>query len=700
MINKVDLRSVIDGMSEGFALLDAEFNILDVNAETLRLESSTRAEMIGRSYWELYPGSEHSEVGASFRRACQEAVPVSLEHLQAWPDGRTSCFEIRAYPIAGDRLAVFFRDVTDRYMIEQSRRESEQRFRVAVEAAVDVLWTNDAAGRMMGEQPGWAALTGQSYDEYQGYGWSRAIHPDDAQSTINAWNLAVSARQPFLFEHRVRRYDGEWRRFSVRALPVLNEQGEVREWVGVHTDITDQREHEQRFRQLAAHLECFFYIRELDGKRFSYVSPAYELIWKLPPSDLYADPLALLTKVHPDDRPLLLAAMERQQDGYASEVRYRLQHGEQIRHIHDRAYVMERVNGEPRRVVGIAEDVTVTTEARLQLARNVTTFETLVQNNPFGVYVVDENFRLVQASLGTRKVFGGIEPLIGRDFAEIIKIIWAEPFATDVIAHFHDTLSTGETYISQATAEQRQNIDQIEAYDWRIDRIALPHGEYGVVCYFYDLSERMALELELKQALDDKDILLREIDHRVRNSLSMVSSLLSMQANETRSPEIKQAIAVASARLQAVARVHERLYKSDAIGIVDFDEYLGEICRDLRASLEWSAMSLDVVTVPVRLKVDQAVPFGLIANELVTNAFKHCSHSDPRISVSLTQQGTHLTLVVADNGIGMPADYDPNKRTGLEMPVVKLLVRQLGGSIKFPAAGTQAKFEVTVPIFD
>ncbi len=120
-------------------------------------------------------------------------------------------------------------------------RDSEQRFRAAIDAVEGILWTNDAAGRMVGQQPGWAALTGQTSEDYQGYGWAKAVHPEDAQPTIDAWRVAVSERRTFMFEHRVRRRDGEWRLFSIRAVPVFDPEGRLREWVGVHTDITEQR---------------------------------------------------------------------------------------------------------------------------------------------------------------------------------------------------------------------------------------------------------------------------------------------------------------------------------------------------------------------------------------------------------------------------------------------------------------------------
>ena len=135
----------------------------------------------------------------------------------------------------------------ERRAVEAGLRASHARFRAAIAAVQGVLWTNTADGRMEGEQEGWGALTGQSRDDYQGFGWSSALHPEDVQPTVEAWNAAVAERRTFVFEHRVRRHDDQYRTFSIRAVPILDETtGAVREWVGVHTDITDQRAAEAR----------------------------------------------------------------------------------------------------------------------------------------------------------------------------------------------------------------------------------------------------------------------------------------------------------------------------------------------------------------------------------------------------------------------------------------------------------------------
>ncbi len=127
-------------------------------------------------------------------------------------------------------------------------RTSEARFRTAAEAVGDIIWTNSPQGRMLGEQADWARFTGQSRAQYEGFGWAGAVHPDDADLTRAAWAGAVAARQTFFCEHRVRRHDGRWRLCAVRAMPVCDDLGAVTEWVGVHEDITAQRELEDELR--------------------------------------------------------------------------------------------------------------------------------------------------------------------------------------------------------------------------------------------------------------------------------------------------------------------------------------------------------------------------------------------------------------------------------------------------------------------
>ena len=148
----------------------------------------------------------------------------------------------------------------DQQRVQRDLQASEARFRAAVQAVRGVLWTNDAEGRMVGEQPGWSAITGQTRAQYEGFGWADAVHPDDKQNSVETWNATVRARSTYVHEHRVRSYDGTWRHYAIRAVPVLDRRGAIREWVGVHTDITEQREAEAELRESNEEIQRYAYI--------------------------------------------------------------------------------------------------------------------------------------------------------------------------------------------------------------------------------------------------------------------------------------------------------------------------------------------------------------------------------------------------------------------------------------------------------
>lgn len=154
-------------------------------------------------------------------------------------------------------------------------------------------------------------------------------------------------------------------------------------------------------------------------------------------------------------------------------------------------------SGTANGLLSVVRDISERKAAEEQLRRNHETFHHLIQNNPFGIYVMDADFRLREVSLGARKVFRNVEPLIGRDFEEVLRILWPEPFASEAIARHRHTLETGESYSAAPTAERRRDISEAEMYDWRTERVRLPDGRNGVVCYFYDLSERHRWESEL-----------------------------------------------------------------------------------------------------------------------------------------------------------------------------------------------------------
>lgn len=131
----------------------------------------------------------------------------------------------------------------------EERRRGEQRYRSLVEATTAMVWNTPASGEFETEQPGWSAFTGQSFSELKGWGWLNAVHPDDRPNTAKVWSSAVANRSLYQVEHRLRRYDGQYRHMLVRGVPILGDGGAIREWVGTHTDIDDRMQVEVMLRE-------------------------------------------------------------------------------------------------------------------------------------------------------------------------------------------------------------------------------------------------------------------------------------------------------------------------------------------------------------------------------------------------------------------------------------------------------------------
>ncbi len=194
-----------------------------------------------------------------------ETDPAALDELRsAYRAGRECTIEARAYRKDGTpfwcglavspvqdpagRVTHFvgvLTDVTGRKESEEDLRRSEERFRSLIDATTAIVWTTTAAGEFPADQPRWAEFTGQTPEQFADYGWLDAVHPDDRRHTASGWAAAVERRAKYESEHRLRRRDGAYRSMVARGVPVLNPDGSVREWVGVHDDVTEQREAEE-----------------------------------------------------------------------------------------------------------------------------------------------------------------------------------------------------------------------------------------------------------------------------------------------------------------------------------------------------------------------------------------------------------------------------------------------------------------------
>ncbi|MBO9187978.1 PAS domain-containing protein [Rhizobium sp. L80/93] len=252
---EAELRRVTDAVPMLISYVDRDHVYRFANGAYRDWFGAEPETMIGHHVRDVIGQIAYEERRESIVRALAGEAIVSETELPH-SDGGVRQVEVRYVPhIEPDGsvpgVHILGIDVQERAQREAALAASNGRFRTAMDAVHGVLWTNSADGRMIGEQHGWATLTGQTPEEYQGYGWSSAVHPGDVAATVEAWQAAVAAKSMFVHEHRVMRHDGAWREYAIRGLPILDTAGEIIEWVGVHTDITHQRAAEAALREQA-----------------------------------------------------------------------------------------------------------------------------------------------------------------------------------------------------------------------------------------------------------------------------------------------------------------------------------------------------------------------------------------------------------------------------------------------------------------
>ena len=209
-----------------------------------------------------------------------------------------------------------------------------------------------------------------------------------------------------------------------------------------------------------------------------------------------------------------------------------------------------------------------------------------------------------------------------------------------------------------------------------------------------EMGERERIETKLKKSLEEKEILLKEIHHRVKNNLQIISSLLNLQSRYINDEEMLDIYKESQNRVKSMAIIHEKLYQSEDLARIDFGDYVKSLVMDLFNSYGVNNIEPDINIRDVLLDINTAIPCGLIVNELVTNSIKHgflanrsqansqSSHKRDKIAVDITKDDESYTLYVYDNGIGFPDDLDFYNTDSLGMQLVISLTSQLRGTVE------------------
>ena len=328
-------------------------------------------------------------------------------------------------------------------------------------------------------------------------------------------------------------------------------------------------------------------------------------------------------------------------------------------------------------LLGVGHDMSEQVKAREKLRRSEKLFRDLFLNAPAGIVMVDPDNNVVNINKSFEDMFGFTEEeLKGKDVDEFI--VPKEEREQIPRMPLKEYASDSFNREAKRLTKDGEPIDVImAAIPVYID--GDPIAGFGM---YIDITEEKKYEQEITSSLKEKKVMLKEIHHRVKNNLAIVSGLLQLQMYETDNPLLRDTLEESERRIQTMALIHEQLYNSESLGNISCDKYIGDLVETIRNTIG-SAQDVNVKTdiESIELDIERAVPFALLVNEVVTNSFKHAfdgqGDSTNTIAIRITEDNGQVHAQLRDNGKGLPDDLQPEISDTLGMNLIDNFAQQL-----------------------
>jgi PAS domain S-box-containing protein len=404
---------------------------------------------------------------------------------------------------------------------------------------------------------------------------------------------------------------------------------------------------------------------------------------------------SFLEAIHPDDRAMLQTRIERAaaaREPLAFEERIIRPDGS-LRILQTRARVFLDATARPIRISGCCQDISERIQhdaMRSRLAQLVeSSNDAMIGLSPLGL--------IETWNAAATKMFGyEARDAIGRRCTDLVPASYREALLAAL-----EAVRSGERLAPYEVQYARKDGSLFEA---SVTTSAVL-DDYGKVVGFSevlrDVTDKKRAEMQIRESLEEKEVLLREIHHRVKNNMQMVSSLLSIQVSAGHDDAGRRGLVESQSRIQSMALVHQLLYQSTDLAHIDADQYLTQLTKRLcdTYNITPERIAVHVYSSPLMLDIDRAIPAGLIVNELVTNALLHAFPDGRRgqVWVALEQHDHRVTLTVADDGVGISPAIDIEHAHTFGLRITQTLAKQLDGTISLTRShGTAIRVEFPV----
>ena len=702
-----ELRAIYDGIIDGIIVTDIETGeIVQVNDQACRMFGYSRAELLlKRQQKDLHPPEAAERVGKHFT-GFRDGVESTQEDVPCLRTNGSIFFSdigSRLITLSGRQLVVeFFHDITGWKQIVQELVQARDEWARTFDAVPDLIAILDTDYRIVRVNRTMADKLGMSLVEVTGKHCYECVHGTTEPPAFCPNSILMKdclAHVGEVYEEKL----GGW--VHVTVTPIYDSEGRFMGSVHVVRDINKRvraeeflRESEERYRLIAEHMSDIICVHAPDGT-YTFVSPSItntlgydctEMLGKTPYDFIHPDDIAAVLK------PYHEAVVRGEASVSTLEVRNRTKDG---RWVWLESVITPVLNDRGELVWGLSasRDITARKEAETAVQISEEKYRIIYETTLEGIYQTTPEGYCLSVNPALAGILGYDSP---EEMTTAIEDIGAQLYVDpEQRAEIKRQLAEGAVVKGFEAQLRHKGGGTI----WALINAAVVRAESGEILSYQggmiDITERKLAQERIQSSLREKEMLLKEIHHRVKNNLQIISSLLNLQMAHIDDKKLLPLFLESQNRVRTMALIHEKLYQSDNLADIDFSAYLRELANSLFRSYHSSVSRarLDIDAEPITFGIDTAVPCGLLINELISNALKYAfpEGREGTVRIELHQNdATTCTLVVADTGVGLPDGFDISKTETLGMALILSLTKQLDGDLKVDN-DYGAKFTIT-----